>query len=158
MIRRATLDDFPALYAVGDELRARSPTYRTVPLERARSLRTLANCINDSRGFAWVACKSAQDEPDGLLLGIAEPMWWCNERYATDLVFFASRPWDYVMLLRQFLHWAHTVPRVVEVTMGVSAGINPDQLRHVYKRCGLQTLGGLYTLSLAPIPQRMVGS
>lgn len=142
-VRVATPEDFPAWMALVEQLHERC-VYQPIPLDRSRCLRAFAQCNNSALGTVLLA-----DGPDGLegfLIGIAQPLWWANAKYATDLAFYASRSGAGASLAKRFLSWAKALPGVAEITLGVSSGIDPERTGQLYERLGLRRVGGIYTM------------
>lgn len=143
MIRNARVEDWPQVIALGERLLEKTP-YSDLILDRPQCLRTYSQCMNSAMGFAKVSVKD--EKITGILLGIADRLWWSKSRYASDLVFYCEDGRSGVLLLRAFVKWAWSVSGVVEVTCAQSSSIRQESTAKLYQREGFQQMGGLWTL------------
>lgn len=141
MIRDATISDWPALYALGQRLVARTP-YSHLSIDRERTLKVYGQCLSSALGFAKVS--ESDGQITGVLLGIADRLWWSKARYASDLVFYCEDGRSGLPLMRAFVEWAWSIPGVVEITMGRSSGIDVHKTDALYRRCGFEKVGSLW--------------
>lgn len=142
MIRNARVEDWPQVVELGLRLLEKTP-YRDVRLDREQSLHTYSLCMNSALGFAKVATRNG--DITGLLLGVADRLWWSKSRYASDLVFYCEDGRSGLSLLTAFVEWAWTVPGVVEVTCAQSSAIRTEETAKLYQRVGFRQMGGLWT-------------
>lgn len=142
MIRKAKVEDWPQLVALGERLIAKTP-YSGLTLDRQQTLQVYGQCLSSALGFAMVSEKDS--EITGLLLGIVDRLWWSKSRYASDLVFYCEDGRSGIHLLRSFVTWAWTIPGVVEVTCAQSSAIRVEQTAKLYSRCGFTKVGDLWT-------------
>lgn len=154
-VRRAKLDDFDGFIDAAIKFHARS-SYAHYRVNRPGVLHTFARCCNSA--FAFAAVAENDGGIDGALLGACEPLWCVHARYATDLLFFFARPWDGVRLGRMFLEWVDSRPGVIDITMGVSAELNAERMDVLYRRIGLERIGGLFARRSAHVPLAVTGS
>ena len=96
-------------------------------------------------GFAKVA--EHDKKITGFMLGVVDTLWWSRDRYASDLIFYSERAGDGLRILRRFIEWANSVPRVVEITCAQSSGINVERSSLIYERAGFTKVGGLWCMS-----------
>lgn len=141
MIRVGRPGDLQQMVELGYRLCDRTP-YAHIPRDRPSIVRTFTQAMSSALGCAFVS--EHEGKLTGLLIGVAQELWWSRMRFATDLVFYAERAGAGVLLGRQFLDWAWNVPRMVDVTMGQSSGLDPERSAAIYRRLGLQRVGGLY--------------
>lgn len=114
-------------------------------MDRMSITKTYGQCISSALGFGKVAVHD--QKLTGVLLGVAAPLWWSDKRYASDLIFYSERAGDGLKLLRHFVAWARTVPRVVEISCGQSSGIEVERTAVLYRRAGFSHVGGLWCLA-----------
>lgn len=117
--------------------------YRQFPPDRHAMLTSLQQLHQQSTGIVLVAQHGRI--LTGLLAGFAQELWFSRYRYATDLVFI-SRGGDGAGMVKRFCDWAWSIPRVLEVTMGVSSGIHPERAGRLYELLGFENQGGMYTI------------
>jgi len=142
-IRKASLADVPAIEALG--LRLKSKTlYATWRYDREAALKQIRSCVSGALGCAFVAERNG--EICGVILGVAERMWFSNQRVASDLMFYSERPGAGYWLLRRFMEWAWSVPSVGQVMLGQSSGLEIDALERLYQRLNFRKVGGLYEI------------
>lgn len=142
MIRQARVADWPAFYELGQRLLSRTP-YSKFPVDRQSAMHAYGQCISSALGFAMVA--ESDGKLTGVLLGVADRLWWSNKRYASDLIFYSEDGRSGLALMRAFIKWAESVPGVVDITMAQSSGINIEKTAALYRRCGFQRVGNLWT-------------
>jgi len=141
MIRRATHDDWLRFERLGLKLHGMS-VFKDIPVDKNVLFKQYMTAMQHAQMRMWVAEKG--EELTGFLLGCAQEFWWCRDRYATDLAFYCEDPRDARPLLRAFEAWAWQVPRVKNVTLGVSSGMNMDRIGKLYGHLGYAQVGGLY--------------
>lgn len=143
MIRKASLADVAAIEALG--LRLKSKTlYATWRYDREAALRQIRACVSGGLGCAFVV--EHDGEIRGAILGVAERMWFSNQRVASDLMFYSERPGAGYWLLRRFMQWAWSVPSVGQIMLGQSSGLDIDAVESLYRRLNFRKVGGLYEL------------
>jgi hypothetical protein len=116
-VRKATLGDVQAIFALWMANKA-ATSYATVPVDRARALKSIRQCISGPQAFARVA---VEDDGTivGVLLGLKEELWFSPREEAKDLLFGAKHVLIGEALLREFCAWAWSFPRVVSVLMAM---------------------------------------
>ena len=147
MIRNAQVADLPGILRVGRRLQAQTP-YADIPVDIQTVGNTLGHCISNAFGFAMVAVDVPKyNEPDitGFILGAAVPLWFSRNRSASDIVTYAESAGDGYKMIKAFVTWAWSIPKVVEVTMAQSSGVEVDRSGVLYERAGLVRVGNLYT-------------
>lgn len=144
MIRKASISDVHAIEALG--LRLKSKTlYATWRYDREAALKQIRACVSGPvLGCAFVAEHDGQIS--GVILGVAERMWFSNQRVASDLMFYSERPGAGYWLLRRFMQWAWSVPSVGQIMLGQSSGLEIDAVENLYRRLNFRKVGGLYEL------------
>lgn len=141
-IRKAVPEDLNAMVDLAYRLCDRTP-YAHIARDRPSVVKTFCMAMSSQFGCAFVT--EHQGSISGLLIGVAQQLWWSRARYATDLVFYSERAGDGYRLLKRFMDWAWSAPGVVEITMGQSSGIDPKRSAALYRRAGLELVGGVYT-------------
>ena len=112
----------------------------------AMALARLQSSIN---GFVRVA--EHDGKITGVLMGLVDEYWWAEPkkgaRYASDLAFFSRRLGDGARMMREFIDWAWSRPRVVKVETAVSSGmLNADLADRFYENLGFEKRGSLYVI------------
>lgn len=142
MIRRATHDDWIQFQEVGLKLHGQSQ-FKDIPVDTQVLFKQFLVSLSRHDMRLWVAERDGR--LTGFLLGAAPEFWWCRDRYATDLAFYCEDPRDVRPMLRAFEAWAWAVPRVKNVTLGVSSGMSMvDRIGSLYEHLGYSRVGGLY--------------
>lgn len=127
---------------LGFRLCDRTP-YARIKRDRPSIVKTFSAAMSSKFGCAFVTERDGK--LTGMLVGVAQELWWSRSRFATDLVFYSERVGDGLKLMRRFVEWAWATPGVVEITMGQSSGINARGAEAFYRRGGLELVGGVYT-------------
>lgn len=87
------------------------------------------------------------DKPQGFLLGIIDELFFSRARYGTDIAFYVRKEYRRFAprVLKQFIAWAKSKPRVDHVLLGQSSGIGDvDRIGEMYEKLGLSRVGGIY--------------
>lgn len=141
-VRAATPADLPQLIELTLRLKPKTP-WAGIELDRPALVRTYSMCMSSLFGCAFVL-EDKGGRVTGMIIGVAQQLWWSRRRYATDLVFYSEKG-DGRRLLQAFRRWAWSVPGVVEITMGQSSGIDIERTRKLYERAGMKLIGHMYT-------------
>lgn len=142
MIRKGVISDFPQFWELGQRLLAQTP-YAELEIDRASVSKTFGHCVNSALGCCFVAEHGGTLR--GIILGVAQDLWWSRSRSASDLIFYAEVPGDGARLLKAFEEWAWKVPRMGDVTVAQSSGIDVDRMDALYRRRGFRRVGAVYT-------------
>ncbi len=144
MIRDAAVADWPAVAELGERLIDKTPYAGRAPLDRKAALGVYGMCISSAMGFAMVAERDG--EVTGILMAVADQLWFSKARFVSDLVFYVEDGRSGLPLLRAMVEWAWTMPKVIEITCAQSSMIRADKLDALYRRCGFENRGGIWTL------------
>lgn len=145
MIRAMKVADIPKVVDLLKVLHSRSK-YRLFKPHWPRIIQTLNQLSVSQDGSVEIA--EEDGVVTGILAGMVEEYWWTEDRfgarYATDILFF-SRNNDGEELMRRFVDWAFSRPRVVRVECGVSSGLStPDAASRFYKGLGFEYHGPMF--------------
>ena len=104
------------------------------------------------RRTALVLVAEHKGKITGVLLAKVEPFWFADQasgaRVASDLMFYSQRAGDGLAMLKRFVEWAFSVPRVVRVEMAVSTGqASLERMAKLYLRAGLRQEGSLFVVN-----------
>jgi hypothetical protein len=143
MIRKATLSDVASIEELGLRLKMKTP-YALWPYDRERALKQIRNCISSPIACAFVA--EANEMLVGVILGVAQEMWFSKSRCASDLMFYSERAGAGYWLLRRFMAWAWGITSVKQILLGQSSGLDIDMVERMYMRLNFRKVGGLYEL------------
>lgn len=141
MIRKGRIDDLPQFWDLGKRLLESTP-YAGVEIDRASVAKAFGHCINSALACCFVAEHGGK--LTGVILGVAQDLWWSRSRSASDLIFYAETPGDGAKLLREFERWAWRVPRMSDVTVAQSSGIDVDRTEALYRRHGFRRVGSVF--------------
>lgn len=142
MIRRAVHDDWLQFEALGLKLH-RLSIFKDIPVDKQVLFKQYLMSLSRPDMRLWVADKAGT--LTGFILGACPEFWWGRQKYATDLAFYCEDAHDVRPLLRAFEAWAWTVPRVENVTLGVSSGMSMvARIGTLYEHLGYRQIGGLY--------------
>lgn len=143
MIRAVTYRDLDAIVVLAHEAHALSE-YRHVPTDEPKFRKLVLMLATSKQHLALV---SAGDEGtvNGFLLGFSEEIFFSRKKYATDLMVYARHPRAGLALTEHFIEWALAREDVVQIVLGVSATlVDPRAAGRLYRRLGLNRVGGLY--------------
>lgn len=141
-VRKATPADLQQMVELGYRLCDKTP-YAHIERDRPSIVKTFCVSMSSQFGCAFVAERAGK--LTGILVGVAQQLWWSRTRYATDLCFYSEHAGDGYQLLKRFVAWAWKTPGVIEITMGQSSGIDTKRSAALYRRAGLTLVGGIYT-------------
>lgn len=144
MIRTATYHDLKAILEIGRRTIEASPTYPVV-MDDVKASYMVRRCIADKSMEAFVS--EIDGKITGFILAMQEEHFFSRDWYATDLCFcvLPSHADQAVWLLRRFIRWANSNPKVKSIMLGVSSGLDKDgRLGQLYEKHGLKSAGGLY--------------
>jgi hypothetical protein len=143
MIRNAFLSDVSAIEELGLRLKIKTP-YATWKYDRERGLKQIRYCISSNMGCAFVA--ETDGKLVGVMLGVAQEMWFSPQRVASDLLFYSERPGVGYFLLKRFMAWAWGIKSVHQILLGQSSGLQIDAVETLYRRLNFRKIGGMYEL------------
>lgn len=141
-IRRATLDDLPALIDLGEQMHAESPRFSRISFSRTQLGHTLAGLVEAQMGFVWVS------EDGGRVVGglaaMAFQHWCSDDIMASDLGLFMEPKHRggaaAARLVRQYHAWAKGVGAKL-IQQGVTTGVHTDQTVRLLERLGMERCG-----------------
>ena len=148
MIRTATHADLKRILEIGEVTLIKAPAY-PVDMDIPKTSYMVRRCISDKGMEAFVA--EVNGEIVGFLLAMQEQHWFSKDCYATDLAFcvLPEHADQAVWLLRRFIRWAKTFPKVKSIMLGVSSGLDIDgRIGELYQKHGLLSAGGLYSRTI----------
>lgn len=119
----------------------RKTVYSEFKFDPMRVRHTLAWSMNSAKSQTWVV--EHEGRVRGILIGMVDTLWWCAERYATDLVMYSEVPGGAEAMIALFVKWAQG-RKVAEITMGQSSGIHVHRAEQVYINSGFQEVGGMF--------------
>jgi GNAT superfamily N-acetyltransferase len=147
VIREATLEDIPALLALGQRMASESPRFSKLAFSDEKLTATLTDVIRSPRGFLWVAEEEA--ELLGVMVAIVHPHWFSDDLIASDLALFvyqhARGGMAAARLVKQYKAWARESGAVL-VQAGVSTGLGTETTAGLYERMGFERCGVILDL------------
>lgn len=143
MIRAGKHTDLAQIMTLANRVGDLSPYYRGIPRDRQGMVQTVTQCIASQFGCCLVA------ENDGRLTGVllaqAVELWFSKCRTATDLLFYSEIAGDGFRMAKAYSAWAWSVPRVCEVTMAQSTGLDIERTTRLLRLAGFEHVGGVFT-------------
>lgn len=147
MIREASISDIRGLAELA---RYFAPTAGLARLSESRFKPAINQLIKSPNAMVLVA--EHEGEVVGALIGQVTRVWYSDDYYATDLAFVVRPECSGIyawIMVKRFIRWAKAQPKVVDVTMQVSSGLDADgRIGQMYEQLGLKNMGGCYTLSV----------
>lgn len=146
--RLATVSDLPALIALGREMHAEAPRMHYTHFDEEKVRLVLTHAMDQG-------CVYVTDGPDGSIdgcfAGVLTERWYSRDVFFTDLAVFVrkTRRGSLVAyrLIREALDWCQAKNlRPMDVQIGISTGIHPEQTGRLYEALGFKQVGGLYEL------------
>lgn len=145
-VRLAKPEDITAALELGRFILERSVIKSKVNDLHAR--KTMLRCMNDKSMSMWVA--EHKGKVVGFLMAIKEQEWYSTDKYATDICFCVHpQHGNYApTLIRRFRKWAKSDPKVTDIFMAISTGLDKDgRAGRMYQKLGFAPVGGMYRYS-----------
>jgi GNAT superfamily N-acetyltransferase len=143
MIRIATMEDAPALAAIGRKMHA-SSNYARLVYDEAK-VQALIEALVES-GFAMVAMR--EGEIVGGMIGTVYQPYFTTDLVASDLALFIDDDYrggaDAVRLVKAFDDWALVQPGVKQIRPGSTIGGDTSLVSKLYKHEGYQVAGAVF--------------
>lgn len=143
IIRQATYKD---LFKITDFLLKVQDDvgYSHVHIDEQYGRKALNHLISSKMGLVLVSYNG--EELTGVLA--ATPIdYWCSEKdyYVTDLLFVSNDPHASSRMIDMVEQWAYGLSiNVVDVTLGISSGMNIERTGEFYERKGYRQVGATY--------------
>jgi hypothetical protein len=147
-IRLGDIPDMKAIVDLGMELLHESDFSDVAP-DVPKFKLMVANMMGQKSSRVIVVVDD-DDKPQGFLLGIIDDLFFSRKRYGTDIAFYIRKDYRHLApkVLKSFIDWAKSKPKVVRVTLGISSGIGDfERVGEMYGKLGLHKVGGIYTMS-----------
>ncbi|MDA5498007.1 GNAT family N-acetyltransferase [Yersinia aleksiciae] len=148
MIRPATMDDIPALVALGARMHCES-RYVTFPYDEDKCAALAVSLINAEFGVVLVAEESGQIV--GWVAGGIGEQYFSYERMAFEYGVFIDAEHRGgtagYRLVKAFIEWAKNHGARV-INMGVTTGVHEERTGELYQRLGLARTGSLYSMEV----------
>jgi len=144
-IRLGDIPDMNAICDLAAELLDQS-VYAGIKPDQEKFRLLVANLMGHKQGTVLVIVDD-EDRPQGFLLGILEELFFSRKRMATDLAIYVREGYRHLApsMVKQFIAWAESKPRLVLITLGISSGIgDPDRVGKFYEDIGLPAVGGIH--------------
>lgn len=138
VIRRGNCTDIPAIIGMARDMHQESPRYRTLGFD-AEKINALALHLMLNKDAGGVLVAENESGLVGMLAFHVGEHFFSNDRFASDVVMYlrpAARGGSlFPRMVRAFEAWADEY-LVSEKMLGVSAGIDSQQVVDVLKRMG----------------------
>jgi hypothetical protein len=147
MIREAVIGDINALAELA---RFFVPKVGAATLSESRFRPAMNQLIKSDNALILVA--EHEGEIVGAFVGQVMRVWYSDDYYATDLAFVVQPKYAGLygwLMAKRFIRWAKAMPKVVDVTLQVSSGMDAEgRIGKMYESLGLAHVGGCYTLKV----------
>jgi hypothetical protein len=125
--------------------------YKDLPVALADAKQVILFCISSPTQFCQVV--EIDGELQGVLIGMADKVWWSTKKQASDLVLYV-RPCATgagSRLARRFIRWANKQKAVALIGMSISlGGTGTKRTGKLLERLGLQNVGSLHMMVKHP--------
>jgi len=142
MVRDATLDDIPAMVALGAIMHAES-RYNFMAYDGEKVSATLRSLI----GVGFARVHERDGEIDGGMVGYMSEAWFSRAKVAAELALFVTpgkrggmAAW---YLLSEFSAWAEN-QGAQEITLAITTGVKVEETGRMYQRLGFEQVGGVF--------------
>jgi GNAT superfamily N-acetyltransferase len=151
-IRFATLDDIPALVALGRRMHAIT-RFRTMPYDEGRVARSLRAALDQGKErYVCFVAEDSEGQVVGGLLAVLERHIFTDQVTASVMqyeVLPERRMAGYgLRLMKAFEQWARN-RKVAEISFGVNSGEGYAQVGSFARRIGYQPVGENFIKSVA---------
>lgn len=150
-IRPAKFSDIPALmkFIQAEHGRSKYAQAGAVDLEEARQLLLGAVQRMETRGPGGTCVYVAEKDGaiEGFIIGVLERVYQVGDKLeATDLMFVTREDaniWAAGLLLKHFEDWAKSIPKVLQIRVGVTDVIDPhpELVARMYEQRGYERSG-----------------
>lgn len=142
-LRDATLDDVPALLALGQRMHAESPRFRQIEFDSDRLQMTLEQLLASPGGFIMVG---EQDGIAGVMVAMATQHWCSRDVVASEMALYVEPEFRGTLLaarlIRRYVTWARDRGARL-VTAGISTGVHVEETARLYEAVGMRRFGVL---------------
>ena len=149
-IRLGDIPDMNEICELGRELLAQS-VYRDIKPDEPK-FRLLVAGMMGQKTTTVLLVVDDDDKPQGFLLGLVDDLFFSRQRYATDIALFVREGYRDLAprLIKRFIQWGESKPRVDHVMCGQSSGIgNTERVGRLYGGMGFEMVGGIYYKKVA---------
>lgn len=142
MIRPATLQDLPALLAIGQDMAAESPRYSRLRFSRDKLAAALTTLIPADWGFVRVI--DGEQGIVAVMLAAVTEHWISSDRCASDLALYVDPRARGTMaateLICAYREWAREQGAVL-LQVGVTTGVHTEKTAQLYEHLGFVRCG-----------------
>lgn len=150
MIRDIQMADVPLLISYGAAMHAES-IYAPLDFDPAK-LMALAEVVLDNRQIYYARLVEKDGEPVGFIVGYVAPHFFGNDLTCGDFLVYVTPEARGSMagprLIKDYINWC-LAKGVKMPCLGVSAGIDAEQIGALYKRLGLTDTYTIYRMPVA---------
>ncbi len=144
-IRLGDIPDMKAICDLGQELLDQS-VYEGIPPDESKFKRLVAGMMGSNNGLVLVVVDD-DDNPQGILLGMIDELFFSRYRVVTDLAVYIRkgyREWA-PRLIKRLEAWGREKPRVIGASLGISSGIGDfKRIGRMYELQGLHQVGSIH--------------
>ena len=144
-IREATTDDIIDLMPLAVDMHEES-RFRVMKFSVEKMDDFLRWCIVNDDCLLIVA-ETNDGEIAGAFAGFCMEQWFSTDKYACDFALFvhpgyrgSTASWK---LISHYVGWAG-LKEAKLIQLGISTGVNPDEIGRFYEKLGFKRFGGLY--------------
>lgn len=144
-VRLATLEDVPAIVALGAVMHAESPRFSRFPYSPEKVADVTASMLFNTKSIVIVA----EHPEDGLVAmfgGFVAEHYFSTAKYASDAAMFVHPKHRggsvFPRVLKTFEEWAIS-QGAIEISPGISTEVDADRTLRLYERFGYRLSGHL---------------
>lgn len=144
-IRTGDIPDMDGICDLASELLSQS-FYADIKPDETKFRLFVAGMMGSKGGIVLVIVDD-DDKPQGFMLGVVEELFFSRKRMATDLAIYVREGYRQFAprMIKAFIEWAESKPRVVQVTLGLSSGIgDTERTGTMYHKLGFSHMGGIH--------------
>lgn len=139
-IRLATMSDVPDLVRLGViALKRDLPEGMRISTEKVQDL--ARECVYNTLNYATVSEKNG--EVVAAVCAIVHPLMVYERHQASVVQFYTTTPGEGVKLLRHFLKWARSLPKIKAIVFTLEMGADP-RIGQLLERMGLEGILPVY--------------
>jgi hypothetical protein len=150
MVRTATYKD---LAAITEFLMARKDDlgWGHIEVDEWLGRKTLNRLMATKMGTVLVSYKD--DELQACMAATVDQYWFSKrDCYVTDVFFISENPFSSKRMLEMLEEWARGLrSRVVDISIGISSGINVERTEQFYESMGYRKMGATYMKVIADV-------
>lgn len=146
-VREAEFKEIPKIVELLEKANAEFG-HASIPFCHDTTRNTLQRVINQREHVAFLLV-GEDNTLQGIMVGLTNQLWYSRKRQIVDLIYYVEKEsrGHGARLMTSFLAWARSVPNVMEISLGITSGIDTvARVEGLLKASGLKKVGALYSL------------